>query len=144
QQDGAAGHKKAERNGWFENRGIRVLKNWPPNSPDLSPIETLWAVIAREVSARAPFGEDDLWRFVEHHFNVFPVEKLNNLVCEFSSRLEACVGLGGKLVTREEVVKREHIGAIVSRALRKKRLAAKKTATAAAKAAKEAGKKSKK
>ncbi|MDQ7007487.1 MAG: transposase, partial [Acidobacteriota bacterium] len=47
QQDGAAGHKKAERNGWFENRGIRVLKNWPPNSPDLSPIETLWAVIAR-------------------------------------------------------------------------------------------------
>lgn len=40
-QDGAPGHTAADTLRELSERGIRVIK-WPPFSPDLNPIETVW------------------------------------------------------------------------------------------------------
>jgi transposase len=41
-QDNAPIHTAKKVTKWFEDRGIPVL-NWAPYSPDLNPIEHVWA-----------------------------------------------------------------------------------------------------
>lgn len=45
QQDNASFHHGPTARAFFKKHGITVMK-WPPNSPDLSPIENVWNMIA--------------------------------------------------------------------------------------------------
>ena len=37
---------------WFRDHGVRVLAGWPANSPDLSPVEQVWAIMKRFIPQR--------------------------------------------------------------------------------------------
>ena len=50
QQDNASIHKAKVTMTFFADRGVRLLE-WPALSPDLSPIENLWGIVARQVYA---------------------------------------------------------------------------------------------
>ena len=52
---------------FLENSEIRVLP-WPPSSPDMNPIENLWAIIKAKIRARNAFTKQaiissfiDIW-----------------------------------------------------------------------------------
>ncbi len=50
QQDNAPCHKAQIISDWFlEHDNEFTLLNWPPNLPDLNPIEHLWDVVEREI-----------------------------------------------------------------------------------------------
>ncbi len=53
QQDGGPGHNAKYTLAWMKDRGIIPIF-WPPFSPDLSPIETMWNRMKDILSALAP------------------------------------------------------------------------------------------
>ncbi|GBM96953.1 hypothetical protein AVEN_69321-1, partial [Araneus ventricosus] len=55
QQDNASCHKARIVLEWFEEHTDEFhLMFWPPNSPDLNPMEHIWNVIKRQLRAQTP------------------------------------------------------------------------------------------
>jgi len=53
QQDGARVHTSKATIAWLDTNIKHYIppENWPPNSPDLSPIENIWSIMATAVYA---------------------------------------------------------------------------------------------
>ena len=65
QQDNAPIHVSKKSMEWFETNQIEVM-SWPPQSPDLSPIENVWALLTQRVYAdgRSYRTTNELWEAV--------------------------------------------------------------------------------
>jgi DDE superfamily endonuclease/Transposase len=98
QEDNARAHTAVHTQAWLAANNVTTLPNWPAFSPDLSPIENIWSILKREVSRRAPFGYDELRRFVREEFDNIPPSVINNLVASFEKRLRAVVRARGNQV----------------------------------------------
>jgi hypothetical protein len=77
--------------------GFQCLDH-PPASPDLNPIEHLWAHIKIRLSKRrTPTSADALWdAIVDIYENETPQELLNTLVESMGARIETCIKFEGK------------------------------------------------
>ena len=102
QQDNDPTHKKsavrvlAAHNKKHGN-SIQLLPNWPPNSPDLSPIENLWGYLQARVNARACKNFAQYQQAVLSELKAVPKQMLRNLFDSMPKRLAACIkAKGGK------------------------------------------------
>ena len=57
--DNAPCHKAKTVSSFFEEEGKAVMK-WPPQSPDMNPIENVWKIIGEKAKNRNPQNIDDL------------------------------------------------------------------------------------
>ena len=89
-QDGATSHTSRETYDWLR-RNVNVLPGWPPNSPDLNPIEMLWAIVKRKRHAfPGTIAQQVLaaWDSIEQG-------TIDRLVSDFRHRCEMVLNAGG-------------------------------------------------
>lgn len=96
QQDGASCHRAKGVLQYLANKKVKLMNNWPAHSPDLSPIETVWAYLRPRISKHCPKTRDQLTRAIQTEWDAMPVDYVNKLVRSFPKRCESVIQKGGK------------------------------------------------
>ena len=73
---------------WLETNSIEVL-DWPSQSPDLNPIEHLWAEVARRLEdlRRDIKNKNDLWEKLQDVWNGVELEFCTKLINTMPMRI---------------------------------------------------------
>lgn len=94
-QDNAGCHAAARTRKYLSSKEVTVA-DWPPRSPDLNPIERLWAIMQPRVStAHAPRNRAELARAVRATWDDLSSTTVNQLVTSFKESLKKCQQAGG-------------------------------------------------
>jgi transposase len=96
QQDNAKPHSAKIAKEFIAKNRIRLM-NWPPQSPDLNPIENLWAELKKSVrrKEKKPSNLKELDALVKEAWNEIPPEYCRRLVVSMRNRVNACIEVGG-------------------------------------------------
>lgn len=79
----------------MEKNGIVQLE-WPGNSPDLNPIENLWAIVKKQVAEKKPKNKTDLDNIImDTWHNDISEELLQTLVTSMPRRIKAVIKAKG-------------------------------------------------
>lgn len=62
------------------NKGKLEVMLWPPQSPDLNPIELLWDELDRNVRKICPTSTEHLWKILQAEWTKISSETLNKLL----------------------------------------------------------------
>jgi len=82
----------------FLKENVREVIDWPSNSPDLNPIENLWAIVKGNVERRQPKNLDELERFMVEEWNAIPRTVIINLVASMRRRCEDIIANNGERI----------------------------------------------
>ena len=76
---------------WFNNDG-----EWPPNSPDLNPLDySVWSILEEKACAKPNPNVESLKRALKKAWNEITLETLIKIVDNFPKRLKACMDAKG-------------------------------------------------
>lgn len=95
QQDGARCHWTKDAKGFLCKNAIKVLQGWPAGSPDLSPVENMWAIVQRRVSDRGVVSIEALKKATLEEWRRVPRTVVDRLALSFKSRCKECAGSDG-------------------------------------------------
>ena len=90
-QDGARAHTSCVAKDHLDKLKIERIKNWPPRSPDLNPIEQVWALVNAKIQELCPLTMADLVDCTQKVWKAIPVETLNNFQASFLAKCKNVV-----------------------------------------------------
>lgn len=93
--DGAPCHTARDTKAFLTREGITIITGWPPNSPDLNPIENVWAWMKRRVYAQHYNSLAELRKAVLTAWEAVPASMLKNLMKSFNTRKKLCIERAG-------------------------------------------------
>ena len=82
-QDGATSHTSANSKLFLQKR-CSFLSFWPPNSPDLNPIEHLWGAIKKIIQNHVFNNRSELFDFISKIWDEFLQNKIDELCLSFN------------------------------------------------------------
>ncbi len=86
QQDNDPKHTSKLTRSYFSDNNIELLP-WPAQSPDLNPIETLWAYLKQKMAEFSPKNISELKARILEEWNSIPVEYCQKLSMSFKKRV---------------------------------------------------------
>ena len=103
QHDNDPAHKAKFTTNWLNNYsfGKDKIMVWPANSPDLNPIENLWAIIKRRVyqDGRQFTSTAGLWKAIQDAVASVTPAEIKKLTSSVDSRVMKIIKTGGSHVS---------------------------------------------
>lgn len=93
--DNATPHKAAHTHNWCAQFGVNVLPDWPPNSPDLNPTESIWAWMTRFVNSQAPTNRNQLKRAIRMAWQHLPQSTIQAYIDHLPTVCRQIIDAGG-------------------------------------------------
>jgi hypothetical protein len=94
-EDGAPIHRSKVPDLWRRAHGIRKMQ-WPPNSPDLNPIENVWKIVKHLLkSHRRPHDKEEMIQQIEVVWNEVCLQQLQALIANMPDRMRAIIRAKG-------------------------------------------------
>ena len=106
QQDGARCHTSKKSEAWLEKNlpshwHFTPKDAWPANSPDLSIIENVWAILQDRVIEREAFTEEKLVKVLEEEWWALPQDTIRKLYDDIPRRMTGVIqAKGGRVRNR--------------------------------------------
>ena len=89
-QDNAPCHKAKVVMSYLSEQDFEIM-DWPPQSPDLNPIENLWMTLGVKVMERNPTNTEDLWVKLQEEWSKISIEDCQELIRSCSRRCAAVI-----------------------------------------------------
>lgn len=90
QQDNDPKHTSRVVKTWFEHNNINVMK-WPPQSPDLNPIENLWSIVDKNIDRNNVKNSDDFFIRLQSAWNNITQDTIDHLIESMPRRCKAVI-----------------------------------------------------
>lgn len=96
QQDKDPKHTSKLVQNWLNARPFKTMV-WPPQSPDMNPIENLWSHLKKQLAnyANAPKGMNELWERVQEEWYAISPDVIWKLYDSMPRRLNALKNSNG-------------------------------------------------
>ena len=88
--DNAPCHKAKVVMSYLSEQDFEIM-DWPPQSPDLNPIENLWKTLGVKVMERNPTNTEDLWVKLQEEWSKISIEDCQELIRSCSRRCAAVI-----------------------------------------------------
>ena len=98
-QDGATSHTCRLTSDYLASQKVAVMPGWPPNSPDLNPIEMVWGIMKRR-SQQQLYEANEMFDVLQETWKSVADETINKLVASFLTRCQLVMRLGGASAAR--------------------------------------------
>ena len=98
QQNSAPAHRAAKTIAFLEEEGVDFWtpQQWPPNSPDLNPLDySVWSMVSQEACRNRPKSVAAMKTIVSRKWNDLDPVKIRAVCRRFLPRLERCVAEKG-------------------------------------------------
>ena len=96
-QDGASPHCALSTIAWLTQHKVRRLNGgmWPPQSPDMNPIEHLWPIVLRKLNGSVVGGKEELWSALQAAFAAVQPSEVKALYASMPRRMAAVIAARG-------------------------------------------------
>ena len=95
-QDNSTPHTAAIVTNWMQQHGVERLP-WPANSPDLNPLENLWAKMKRALDTAGPMNNaEQAWQMVQLQWNRIPLPFIRQLITSMPRQVAAVIAAQGR------------------------------------------------
>ena len=96
QQDNDLKHTSRKAKKWFEDHEFEVMV-WPPQSPDLNPIEHLWFILKRRLTEypELPKGILELWEHIQVEWDKIEIAQCQELIESMPRRIKEVIRAKG-------------------------------------------------
>ena len=96
-QDNAPRHHAYATRDWFQDNNVTLFSPWPSKSPDMNPIENLWAQMETALNRRVnrPTNECQLWNAVREEWANVDMFDIRRHVFSIGRRCTALVQAAG-------------------------------------------------
>lgn len=87
-QDGARPHVCKRTMKYLETKGVCVLQDWPPYSPDMNPIEHLWSILNDRIARDHPRNANELEQSLKRNWDAISQAEIDTLCERFSKKVK--------------------------------------------------------